>query len=68
MPSTRRAWQPATIPEVSVPISLTGIPRGAILQDGLGNNLYTIPASGSATVTIRLSDATNLIASPGQRP
>ena len=46
-------------------ISLTGIPRGAILQDGLGNNLYTIPASGSATVTIRLSDATNLIASPG---
>ena len=45
-------------------ISLTGIPRGAILQDGLGNNLYTIPASGSATVTIRLSDATNLIANP----
>ncbi|MCK6404731.1 MAG: retention module-containing protein [Rhodocyclaceae bacterium] len=45
-------------------ISLTGIPRGAILQDTSGNNLYTIPASGSTTVTIRLSDATNLIASP----
>ena len=46
-------------------ISLTGIPRGATLQDALGNNLYTIPATGSATVTIRLSDAANLITSPG---
>ncbi len=45
-------------------ISLTGVPRGAILQDALGNTLYTIPASGSATVTIRLSDAANLIATP----
>lgn len=41
-------------------ISLTWIRRGATLQDALGNNLYTIPATGSATVT-RLSDAANLI-------
>ncbi|MGV1037997.1 MAG: VCBS domain-containing protein, partial [Candidatus Nanopelagicales bacterium] len=39
-------------------ISLTDIPRGAILQDGSGNNLYTIPLVGNTTVTIRLSDAT----------
>ncbi len=52
-------------PELLGLISLSGIPRGAILQDALGNNLFTIPAAGSTTVTVRLSDATNLIANPG---
>jgi VCBS repeat-containing protein len=51
-------------PERLSVISLTGIPSGVRLLDGTSGDATLFTSTGG-TITIRLSDATNLIASPG---
>ena len=45
-------------------ITLTGIPSGVRLLDGTSGDAVLFTSTGG-TITVRLSDATNLIASPG---
>lgn len=45
-------------------ITLSGVPSGARLLDGI-NGDATLFTSTGGNITIRLSDASNLIASPG---